>query len=331
MDFDSETFELLSERYGDYISMVTRIYHLDTDDVDQFFAEIQGIIEKYHLSPHAVVEMIDSACQNNKRYLHGYWSLFNKVMDNYKIDLTEEWQFCDTMIALIVKQYKVNWNLSFNRHESKTIEEILEVYPKDSILYAILHDDIHRFKDIVMNESIDLNKPINSLQLIEWSALHGSLEIFRFLRSNGCEITNECFKQCFRCGNNEIIKECLQTQFQADDECMENAVIMCDLDCIIMLNSKYNLPIPDNYILSSFNLQAFLYKLCLDRPNYNNYLVKSIIFGIPSLVEFILERCPVPNKKNSALYAAIQYKNTEIAEMLRKHGAIPKNMEYKID
>lgn len=316
-------FQHMMDTYKDYVNVINNIFQLNTNDISQIYSEIVKFMNDYCLNINAIAEIINCAAENNEKYLRGYWEVFKKLHEEYKLEFSEQRDYNDEFYALITKEYHTGWSLSFKKYEDKMVDEILDVYPPDSVMQYIMLDDFENFRTLDIK---NYDGDVNGMKYIDWCSYYGSLNCFRFLRNNGAKISDETFRYSFHGKNPQIIHELLQENLKPDYFCMENAIIMHNTDVAIYLNSNFEIEIPDNLVMKYFNLPLFLYKLCISK-NFDSCLSKSVYFGIPSLVEFIFSKGVSDHAKNSALHMAKEYGMKEIENFLIENGAQQKTFE----
>ncbi|EAY23269.1 ankyrin repeat protein, putative [Trichomonas vaginalis G3] len=159
--------------------------------------------------------------------------------------------------------------------------------------------------------------------LLELCCYHGAVDCFKLLRTKfKSEITEACLRFSFLGGNAEIMSECLKYQ-KPDYKCMEYAIISHNIDFVTFLMNEYNIKIVLDYCAKYNNLEAFL--VYFDQTNdFNNCVFYSLIFNIPSLLEYFLSHGANINGKEygkTALHIAARHNSKETVEFLISHDA----------
>lgn len=272
-----------AEKYSYYHEITDRIYNIASYDCDLVVSFILEQYEKYNFELNAIYKMIAKFCMYNIAHIREYWELYDKIVQqtNFKPIVYDSRLIIE---ALYAKKYNIDIDWWGETYLCKNIsfEEIINFYDSDPILQCIIHDDIKKFKEIIDSSySFDLNQTIFGITLIQNCCFCGAVECFKFLRSNNIKIDSYCLEYSITGGNNSIINECLQF-FEPSRHIISKII---NLDTAISFQYLYNLDIPLEDIL---DLRLFLYLLSVTK-NYDKFLINCVKFGIPSLIEDILQ------------------------------------------
>ncbi|EAY05716.1 hypothetical protein TVAG_100390 [Trichomonas vaginalis G3] len=161
--------------------------------------------------------------------------------------------------------------------------------------------------------------------LLELYCYYGSVNCFKFLRSKyNSKMYLRDLERSFLGGNPAIINECLKF-LKPDQDCMEYAIILHNIDFITYLKNEYDLKINLDSCCQYNNLQALLIYLN-ETQDIKKCFIYSSGFNIPSICEYFLNHGADVNEKEEIhsripLHFAAQYNCKEIAEILISHGS----------
>ncbi|EAY13661.1 ankyrin repeat protein, putative [Trichomonas vaginalis G3] len=196
-----------------------------------------------------------------------------------------------------------------------------------------MNNDLEKFIIFTERDEIDQNQKLKcdlypysyeGYSLLELCCYHGAVDCFKFLRTKfSSEITQRCLEFSFLGGNPDIMSECLKYQ-EPDEESMHYAIISHNIDFVTFLMNEFNIEIDLNYCALYNNLESFL--VYFDQTNaINKCIIYSVMFNIPSLLEYFLSIGANINEKDingqTALHIAAENNSIETVELLISHGA----------
>lgn len=317
--YDVFSEELLA-KYSDIIDVLKSINGIQHSDVDELTESINKVVTKYNMNYHAIYKIIDDYTELNTKQIDLYWKLLQNIQDEQKIKLNHR-IFSPRYMALLSKTYNLGWKL--DKYTTESTNEILEVHQRNSLLHLIFNDEVTPFRVKFEMECIDPDMEVAGKRLIEWCALYGSLDCFKFLRSQSAKITNRTYKYSILGRNEEIMKA---VESKPDEKCMSFAIKTMNNDLITLFQEKYNLPI----VIDSncYNLAVFLKEL-IKSDDKSTFYIKSCMFGIPDLTKTIIDAIPTINIRNNdeqGILHRSEYFDKKFVEELIKLGA---NIEMK--
>lgn len=310
------------EEFSDYITTMNEIFQMNGPGIDIVADKIEEIlIRKYKLHFQSILCCIDKASQYNKSHIKDYWKLFTLLFEKHQIHLKKE-RFSEMFQNLIIKTHQTNWECKEDI-SCKSIDDILNIYPDDSLLKIILFDDVEKLKSKI--DEIDINKRIKDQNIkykpIEWCCYYGSHDCFFYLLSLNAEITEKCLEFSIIGKNKEIIEECLKTQ-QMNNEGFKNTIISHNYEMTMYMIDNFKFKIED--IVEFYNLKIFIHVLN-ERDLFDECLLACPVFGLPQIAEFCIMNGADVNchgkNKNTPLHFAAMYNSTEIAKILIDNGA----------
>lgn len=227
------------------------------------------------------------------------------------------------------QKYKVYWNYYRNPLYRKDFNDILNIFELEPIMRCIIHDDAKYLKDIISSTlDFNFNKKVFSRSLIENCCFCGSVECFKFLRSNGVEITKKCFDYSINGRSQFIINEYLQ-YFKPDKHTMLEAIKTHNFDIATSFEQMYGVEIPIDSVCLYFDVKLFLY-LMSTSTKFDLLLKACFSFKIPDLFDDVLSLNSNIEAFNvlEALLSAVHKNNISIVTKLFERGANIDSADY---
>lgn len=337
-DASHPIYNELMRQYKEYNDSFTALYKLnsyDREEINKVYNVLKmNLIESKLFDPKELLPHFCLVMESNNRYFKSYWTIIKMLYEEYHITGIS----CFTPIThyFFVKEYNITPDPGMARYLQFCEEShyTLDVHEKDTLLWAIMEDEKNLFINLTDNKKFNPNQRIMNLfypssmdgySLLELCCYHGAVNCFKILLSKfKPKITQKCLQLSFLSGVPDILNECLKYQ-KPDQICMKNAYISRNIDFISFLinEKKMKFKLENNFYVNS-NLQAFAMFLDVTR-DFNQGLIYSPGFKIPSLVEYLLAHGARVNSRNSdgdtALLKASWFNNSEIEEMLISKGA----------
>ncbi|EAY04905.1 hypothetical protein TVAG_016770 [Trichomonas vaginalis G3] len=340
--FDKDMYNTLHETFADYISVVTQIYRLNIftpiykDDVSTLAKTIIYLVRKYQIPCISFFQMIDKACSFNRKYTRVYWNLFMKLMDEFKYDKFENFDFSPLFSAFIKYQYnQVTAKFSHEIQNDDEFNRLMEVFKPDTLMHAILYDDVEEFKkhvdyNYLQKFDYDLEDklrlpwfiPFNSNSISDWVCQLGAKNCFDFCVEKGLTITKDHLNLAFLGGNRFIIDKIIETigLTNLKDFPIKNVIINHDHGYEMKFWNPFKISFEE--ISEHHDLLLYIYKLC-ETKNFNSALLYCVPFGILPFVNYLLDNGA--DAKSSAgataLYICCKKQNVEMLSLLVSKGA----------
>lgn len=284
----NEVFEHYMNKYSYYIDIRQRIMNIEKDQIDSTIEFVIEKIEEYNIDIDPIYEMIYTASEVKIAHIQAYWKLFDAIFRKFRISprITLSNNLIKALYAKKCKNPLIKLGI-YGYSEELSFDDLLNLYQSKPIMNCIMHDDIKSLKDIINSTlEFDFNQRIERLTLIQNSCLCGSLECFRFLRSNGVEIDRKCLEMSIDGQNKQIIDECLQYCYP-DTNTMRECIKVLSLDSVINFHERYDLQIYTLDTINCINLEVYLYMM-FSTNDYASFIDCGVLFGIPSLVQDIV-------------------------------------------
>lgn len=243
--FDQELYDILAEKYSEYIKLSENIYHLDVETVKELATNVINYITENKIHKHIFIKMIRDAASYNIKKINSY----------------------NELISLISPGEKIEVNLS--------------IYEPGSILSIVLEDNPKKIHKLISKNQINGDSVIEGKTLLEWCCHHGASNCFRLITSLGTKITPKCVEESFISQDNNIIYDCLHN-IEPTDACLENAIFVHNDDLTINLLDRHNKKLTLESVVNSLNLKFFFHYLC-QIPRDENPLAHILKFGLPTL------------------------------------------------
>lgn len=275
-NFDVDLFNYLVKEYQGYEDICDKIYNLEEGDVDKIFEEIINYAKAQEVDFNVFFYMINEGSMCRHAHLRAYYQLYLKLKEHFQ---APHFRFFTSRIHEILE----------NLDKPQKIEKILDVQPRETIHYLILHDDILAFRNCYAEKNYDLKNPVFNgfyeMPLIGWACRYGAVKCYKFLRSNNVPVPSSCLRLSILGQNNEIINE-LMNIFTPDDQCLECALEIHNFELAMTLYLNYGLEINYYYVAFNFNLKFYFFLLS-QMPRDNSLFGLVGAFGIPKLAEYL--------------------------------------------
>ncbi|KAI5529935.1 protein ubiquitination, partial [Trichomonas vaginalis G3] len=323
----------LRSNYKYYIDSYNALYQLKTEneeDLNSIYKIIKTeLIDSKKRLPTNIIKDILNIIPYNNRYTKSYLSLSKLISDEYHVEEVKRINIISKF--LLYKEYGIKLDKSLDFENFKT--ENLDIHTENTIYSAIMNNDLEKFIIFTERDEIDQNQKLKcdlypysyeGYSLLELCCYHGAVDCFKFLRTKfSSEITQRCLEFSFLGGNPDIMSECLKYQ-EPDEESMHYAIISHNIDFVTFLMNEFNIEIDLNYCALYNNLESFL--VYFDQTNaINKCIIYSVMFNIPSLLEYFLSIGANINEKDingqTALHIAAENNSIETVELLISHGA----------
>lgn len=275
------------------------LWSLRSKSPEDVFTQIKPFIEQNILSSiqiSNIISLLTSPCPKKLIKVYNFIELLNKNYPEIKIK--------DNKIINSLRRLQ---NADLTNEETKA--SLLDIYPKDSLQYAILFDDLDRFiyytnsrPKFNMQDPIDISYYDSSIthdKIIDLCAYFGSINCFKYIIAN-----HPILRHTFQCacigGNLEIVR--LITQ--SDPEFLQSS-----LNYAIMYHNNEI----DDWLLENYDIKYKLYHAALG----GNYLYIDRLINddnIPS--DFFKFDC-------SILAGACALDDYEMAKFALEHGGYP--------
>lgn len=306
--------EDLRLKYSSYIDLSNCIYKLRHDDLSEIMKRIDNVVNDLNVDPFAFIHMISDVTYYRHGYLAEYTELYDLICKKYNLpdSLIRSHFFFEDILYL--KYGKITY--AKKRCQGKTLDDVIQLYPKDTEMYYLLHDDVRGFASVWDQKE----KEYEDQSYLDYCAQYGSVKCFKFLRSNGFDITPETIGLSFVGQEKEIITECLDHLKKPTKEDMKLAILSHDMDIVIALKEKFGLEVDLEKCSIHFNLEAFFYGFESYRKSFPN----CSSFGSLTLVEDFYrnithkQRNTVNSLNKNIMFYAAGFNYTELVKYLLK-------------
>lgn len=288
-------FESMINKYGYFQEIIDNIANIKSYDSSSICSLILKNITDNKIDCQVIYDAIRCSCEINISCIREYWSIFDEIYQKTKIKPKNR---DDTYIinALFARKY-IEGDSDLCHFHHKSFDEILNYYESNPILSCIIHDDIKSLKEIIISDyHFDFEKKFFNKSLIEYSCFCGSIECFKFLRSNGIKITNKCLNYSIDGKAKFIINECLQYQ-KPNNDTMNEIIKIHDFEMAVSFEQMYGLEIPVNIVADYLDIRLFCY-LMSTANNFDIYFLHCFSFRLLELFDDILRLKPSLETRN---------------------------------
>ncbi|EAY09179.1 hypothetical protein TVAG_363940 [Trichomonas vaginalis G3] len=277
------------------------LYKLNSNDpqeIENLFNLIKSNMSKPELiTAQNLLSSIGVLFSYKNHYLRGYLLLFKKIYEEFQpkriINVPRILHyFLYKEYGIVIDEAIKN---SFKKLESKNYS--LEVHEENTILRAIMDDDVESFISFTERSGFDENFIMKNNDLypylecgysyLDLCCFHGSVKCFKFFGTKfGFDIAEDTVSLSFLSGNPDIMFECLKVK-KPDFWAMKYAVFTHNMDFVAFLMNEYKIDIDLCSCARFNNIQAFL--AYLDQTHdYNKCYAHSPGFNIPFLCKYLL-------------------------------------------
>ena len=276
-----EQFEIYKQLQGHLLSMKGEE---EINEVKDFI--LKNDLLKDKSKSLATIRLIASVVYSNYKLINNVISLLNLIgYIRIKKPLTtyinhNEIRLRASIIESLFKSRRKEYDHIMN-YENK-------IHSNNSLIKAIIDDDINSFQSFISKNNIDIHDPIqqdhkyypelNGSKAIEYAAFFGSIKCFKYLMMNMKSINYErLLKYSIEGGNAEIIHivEGQNPNLDSSEKSnlLDSAILLMRNDLIEYLVNTYEIPIiAENYIkcIYSSNYEAMTILRDLDKSNAIN-------------------------------------------------------------
>lgn len=281
-DPNQSLYEQLCTKYQSFIDLFREIVQLKTNETEEFSENICKLIENKEIDINAIITLVDRSARFNLHFLEGYYNILNTLKNRFKISYigSNSYSLTSNMSAFFDPKLD-------EKRKNEKFRKAFAYHEEGTVIHCIFNDNISKLKQIIDETNLDLNMIHNNLSLLEWSCYYGSLQCFKFFRSNGLEATQKTLEFAFFGNNKEIINE-LINEFAPNSTCIEYAVKWHNTEARISISEQYSLEINPHVASFSFNLEIFFYLFVIKGLTANCF-VCSPSFGMPALIEDLVK------------------------------------------
>lgn len=190
----SWNYDMFIDHFRDYADIYDSLYKIiecSDEEINGIFQDIKTIlIEKYKVSPSELLTDISYMAHYRLKYTKTYWSIFKKIYEEFRPNISENTFFIFKNLASEVYGIEIKkspLNCTLDIHEEKTI------------FRAIMDDDKNLFISFTEMEGFDKDQLLindayplaeEGYYLIELCCYYGAVDCFKLLRSKfNSEIT----------------------------------------------------------------------------------------------------------------------------------------------
>ncbi|EAY21353.1 hypothetical protein TVAG_167280 [Trichomonas vaginalis G3] len=307
---------------------------IETDEeINKIYGMIENNLIKTNIfQPAQIINLYSVLFAYKNKNNSLYFKIFKKVYDEYPTAKNEllSSPFC----YYLEKDYGIKAN-SNNGYVDKAMNELnppLGVFRDNTIMKAIMNDDIKSCKEFTNKEKFDPNETVTNhfmveepdFSYLELCCYYGSVECFMYLRSKfNSEITKKCLKLSFLSGNLKIINECLLYQ-KPNQKCMEYAIFSYNNDLVMLLVNKYKIQIDPDICQRSNNIESLALFMEQTR-DYDKIFPSASMFYSLELMKYLSPLVKNFNTQDNdgwtAVIGAIDHNRIDIMEYLISLGA----------
>ena len=312
------------------------------------FKHIKEMIQHSIISSTFVIKLLDIFSKYRPHHHNISKQLIECVYSRFPGQIDEIQEYIKRTYNVILKYIK--FPEEFPIEGSKEQQEMFLLLQQDDIDGFILFLSNHPTIDITKQQKLakfgyyfylfGCNWNCDSISLIDFCCLFGSLKCFKYLLLNKCKITTKGFHNTLKysiAGGNQEIINILKENGHSFEEYLETSVYYHRYELTHWLNENYKCePVSLPTCIEYFNIDAFLYFLehghsleetdCIERTCLHH---ASFIGSLP-IVQFLVEKGAnieaKDNGKRTPLHIACEEGHLPIVQYLIEKGA---NIEAK--
>ncbi|EAY15082.1 hypothetical protein TVAG_019830 [Trichomonas vaginalis G3] len=311
--------DFVPEEHLPIYSLIEHLWIIDEIDINDILKEIESMKSLNLISDRALLQILDCISNERPKFLPIIFDLFHRYFQDKPPKITPDFLFVsDSFKSILIQRYDLQLPIPFIFF-GKDEDEILSIYPKNTMKYATLHDDIGLLVDLIEK------KPKDAEKLIDLCAQYGSIHCFKYLYMNGHTPTLTTMELSF-IGNNFEIINILEQKFTVTQICMDNAVFSHNNELAEYMMSKYGMSYSWHSCLCGYNLSMFYQKLSevCDANELDHKGISALYSAAQSclipLCAYLLDKGADVNCRNASgetpVFAAVSYDNNEMFDYL---------------
>lgn len=247
---------------------------------------------------------------------------FNVDWDNDNIDFKDKVLY--TILAL--KDLCPGCNIPFEM-SGRSLEDLYSYYPRDSIEYAIMTDDLPRFKKFAEKKGFDFEMKITEQEfLIDFVCKFGSMHVFDYVFNHCKGLSQLSVEQAYFACNPDMIAF-FESRMEPTVICCRNALYMHRYDIVERHYEKFKLEPAFLDCVRYFSLKGLTQILLRHKDvNYCDRFGENAIFSVirrdfDFMTKFLLEQgsdITIRNKHNNLAFAYSGFSPKSLIMFLEK-------------
>ncbi|EAX99797.1 hypothetical protein TVAG_175660 [Trichomonas vaginalis G3] len=290
--------EKLLDEFRELIDFTELFWTIDDENVEEILDKSIEVVKKGLISYYTISDMINSFSNRNlkrvKAVIQYITFLFAKVPE---FSFPQGFKIYNNLIYLILHlkygrkrgiSKSDNIFVSFDEYQNKSIDEIIDIYYSDKIDKSIIFDDLEGLQKSSAESHVSFDD-----KMLNLSARNGSINCFKYLLLNGCNISQSTFESSFLGNSYEIIHMC-EEKFQTNEQCIKNAVLGHHNETVRYLIDKYEIDYTWEQTMLTYNFDLFFDKIqraeSIDERDVRNdtCLMICVRYNLYTIAKFLL-------------------------------------------
>ncbi|EAY21075.1 hypothetical protein TVAG_173330 [Trichomonas vaginalis G3] len=289
--------EEIPQEFYTFAEFCDNMFKCDINMIPELNKQLDYYIENHYLNKDAKYDMLDQISYAFALYMPKSIEFIKLMFETNNLDKSNlnEQKYLLLFNLFYLNEHKRGEHEFFSSDEN-TRELLQTFHEPGSLPYLIITDSIDEFINATSTiPDFDYNQKFHYQSLIDIAARSGSINCFKYLLSDGANVTKETLQNSFA-GNNYEIIHILEEKHTPDVYCMNNAIKIHNNELITYLIDKYKLRIQYDRCANFFNVSAFLQMLSLAKnANYldregNSILIQITGIGAVPIMKFLIDK-----------------------------------------
>ncbi|EAY13351.1 hypothetical protein TVAG_164610 [Trichomonas vaginalis G3] len=276
------------------------LWKVDENTIDAVYANLCDLRKKNLIYDSQIVNALNLMAGRLYKKIKLISTIAERLINDFKIDYDRIYVQSKNEILYSILMHKnlINYIIPQNLR-MRSLQDLYNYFPVNSFEYAILHDDIGRFKDYASRSNFDVNMKLNDRDtLLDFAVSVGALQIFNYLFNNGADITEYTVCQSYCGGNMEIINF-FEHSCKPILRSINNACIYHNEKLIKHLADRYNYKTDFSICVQYFNINHLISMITsLDDINQQDINGETVLFAGVKRDLFYLNKCLMENGIN---------------------------------
>lgn len=333
-----------------YVMEVQRvIWSMNNENKEKLIPELMSIVTSENSLKKFALDSLDYASSKKQKYINAYADAYIKVSQEFRYNPFIESE--NFNIVLKSKGYSTNF-----LETEVTVDDVLNIYPPNSICYFVTWDKVEELKKHTADPSFNFNDFYDIIPLIDIAAKYGSIECFKYLLLRGVEPTEDTEEYAIEGGNFEIMQILGQNYQQKFKYKLETAIenhcsteiiqwLLKNTECeeisMAMCMKFYNIKMALFLLCNSYDIND-VYEHHSDKTVKVTSLSMAVRSGLVDFVKILLEKqaninyvttCTIYleseiEEGETPLIIACKNDDPDLCKLLIENGADPNKFVY---
>lgn len=322
--------ESLPSEFKNLIMTTDMLWDIEEGQEEQIITGLIDAVDKNLLTNKDIVKMIDYVASKRPKNVKYYVQIIKEFANKQNYKISPKNVSTSPQLKAVLLLENVIYGAMPEQYNNSTIEQVYNIFEKDSLLYALFWDDLPLLQHFTFDVDFDINQRRFGYTLLDHCAKYGSETCFKFLLANDARFTSETLEMAYL-GNNLNIIHLSEEETETNNFCLKNAVACHNYNAAYYLHDKYLFEYKYYWALESYNFSMFFNKVYesddIDARDADGEtaLLCATRLGIKSIVQMLVEKganIEITDKHgNTPLIIAAKQKLVDIFDYLISKSA----------